>query len=108
MKATMELAQILGMDTAALQADYEAKRTAAEMLWNGEFYVSGEGKQVSWASQVWMTLGGAKHGGAELLKRLENTQAEAIVTPYMYHTIKIQQSKDRPPGGWSLLFWWTG
>ena len=85
MKAAMELAQILGMDTAVLQADYEAKRAAAEALWNGEFYVSGEKAQISWASQVWMTLGGAIHGGAELLKRLENTQAEAMVTPYMYH-----------------------
>ena len=85
LKAAMELARILGMDTAALQADYEVKRTAAEMLWNGTFYVSGDKAQISWASQVWMTLGGAKHGGGELLKRLENTQAEAMVTPYMYH-----------------------
>lgn len=85
LKAAMEIAQLLGADTAALQADYDAKRVAAEMLWNGEFYVSGEGKQISWASQVWMTLGGAMHGGAELLKRLENIQAEAMVTPYMYH-----------------------
>ena len=87
MKAAMELAQILGMDTAALQADYDAKRAAAEALWDEEsgFYISGESRQISWASQVWMTLGGAIHGGAELLKRLENTQAEAMVTPYMYH-----------------------
>ena len=32
-----------------------------------------------------MTLGGAVHGDAELLKRLEDTQAVAMVTPYMYH-----------------------
>ncbi|MBO7224128.1 MAG: hypothetical protein J6V70_08360, partial [Kiritimatiellae bacterium] len=63
MKAAMDLAQILGMDTAALQADYDAKRAAAEALWDEEsgFYISGEGRQISWASQVWMTLGGAKH-----------------------------------------------
>ena len=85
MKAAMEVARILDMDTAALQADYEVKRSAAEALWNGEFYVSGDKAQISWASQVWMTLGGAKHSGAELLKRLENTPAEAMVTPYMYH-----------------------
>lgn len=85
LKAAMEIAQLLGIDAAALQADYDAKRVAAEMLWNGEFYISGEGKQISWASQVWMTLGGAMHGGAELLNRLENTQAEAMVTPYMHH-----------------------
>lgn len=85
LKAAMEVAEILGLDTAALQADYKAKRTAAEQLWNGAFYVSGENKQISWASQVWMTLGGAEHGGKDLLNRLENTQAEAMVTPYMYH-----------------------
>lgn len=85
LKAAIEIAQLLGVDTAALQADYEKKQNAAESLWNGEFYASGEGKQISWASQVWMTLGGAVHGDAELLKRLEGTQAEAMVTPYMYH-----------------------
>lgn len=85
LKAAMEIAQLLGVDTAALQADYETKRIAAEALWNGAFYVSGEDKQISWASQVWMTLGGAIHGGADLLKQLENTPAEAMVTPYMYH-----------------------
>ena len=85
LKAAIEIAQLLGVDTTALQADYEKKRNAAEALWNREFYVSGEGKQISWASQVWMTLGGAVHGDAQLLKRLEGTQAEAMVTPYMYH-----------------------
>lgn len=87
LKAAMEMAQLLGMDTAGLQADYEAKRAAAELLWDEEtgFYISGEGRQISWASQVWMTLGGAIHGTAELLYRLENAAAEAMVTPYMYH-----------------------
>jgi len=86
MKAAIEMAQMLGMDTAALQADYEAKRTAAEALWNGAFYVSGENRQISWASQVWMTLGGAENAGSALLKCLETCkEAEKMVTPYMYH-----------------------
>ena len=86
LKAAMEVAEILELDTAALQADYKAKRMAAEQLWNGAFYVSGENKQISWASQVWMTLGGAEHGGKDLLKRLESCrEAEKMVTPYMYH-----------------------
>ena len=87
MKSAMEIAELLGQQErlGACQDDYRAKQAAAEKLWNGEFYVSGENKQISWASQVWMTLGGANHGGANLLARLENSAAEKMVTPYMYH-----------------------
>jgi hypothetical protein len=85
LKAAIEMARILGIDTAALETDYSLKVLAAESLWNGEFYYSGENKQISWASQVWMTLGGAVHGDEALLARLEKTNAEAMVTPYMYH-----------------------
>ena len=88
LKAAMEIADTLEETErfAALRGDYAAKQKAAEQLWNGEFYVSGESKQISWASQVWMTLGGAAHGNAQLLNRLENCcEAEAMVTPYMYH-----------------------
>ncbi len=85
LKAAIEMAQILGIHTAALETDYAFKALAAESLWNGEFYFSGANGQISWASQVWMILGGAVHGDAALLARLENTTAEAMVTPYMYH-----------------------
>jgi len=87
-KAAIQIAELLGQTdrAAVLAADYAAKKAAAEQLWNGEFYVSGENKQISWASQVWMTLGGAEHAGAELLQRLEGCEeAEKMVTPYMYH-----------------------
>lgn len=85
LNAAIEMAGILGMDTAQLEGDLTKKKEAAELLWNGSFYVSGENRQISWASQVWMTLGGAANGNAELLERLEQTSAEAMVTPYMYH-----------------------
>jgi len=87
MKAAIEIADVLGEQTRMtnLQADYAAKQKAAELLWNGEFYVSGDNQQISWASQVWMTLGGVKHGTADLLSRLETADAEKMVTPYMYH-----------------------
>lgn len=86
LKAAIDMARILGADNEALEADYAAKKAAAEQLWNGEFYVSGANRQISWASQVWMVLGGAEHGGAKLLERLENCrEAETMVTPYMYH-----------------------
>ena len=87
LKAAIEIAGILGDDRLdALKADYERKKAAAEKLWNGEFYVSGENEQISWASQVWMVQGGAEHGNAELLARLEACpEAQKMVTPYMYH-----------------------
>jgi hypothetical protein len=85
LKAAIEMAGLLGVNTQTLQEDFSAKKAAAELLWNGSFYVSGENQQVSWASQVWMTLGGATNGDAQLLERLEQTSAEAMVTPYMYH-----------------------
>lgn len=92
LKAAMEIAQILGQSDVytSLQADYRGKRAAAEVLWNPEklFFVSGEGRQISWASQVWMVLGGAvdEKSGAQLLARLENEpKTEKMVTPYMYH-----------------------
>ncbi len=90
LKAAIETARILGENdrAEALEADYAAKKQAAKMLWDEAkgFYVSGEGKQISWASQVWLVLGGAENADSDLLKRLEDCQeAEKMVTPYMYH-----------------------
>ncbi|MDE6108058.1 MAG: cellobiose phosphorylase [Oscillospiraceae bacterium] len=91
--AAIELAELLGEQekAVALRQDYDRKKTAAlNFLWDKEkgLFVSGERKQISWASQIWMVLGGAVTGtdAAELLARLEETDgAEAMVTPYMYH-----------------------
>ena len=90
LKAAMEIAGILGEKDrlTKLEGDYALKKRAAEKLWDAEaaLYVSGDGRQISWASQVWMTLGGAEHGSAALLERLEGCSgAEKMVTPYMYH-----------------------
>lgn len=90
LKAATEMARILGESdrAAALEADYAAKKAAAEKLWDADkgFYTSGDLRQISWASQVWMTLGGAEHADAELLNRLAScAEAEKMVTPYMYH-----------------------
>ena len=85
-KAAIEMAKLLDMDCAMLEADLAAKKQAAELLWNGQFYVSGDRQQLSWASQVWMVLGGATHADSALLQRLEHCrEAEKMVTPYMYH-----------------------
>lgn len=87
--AAKKIAGILGQTQleAHLGRDYLAKRAAAELLWDAKrgVYVSGTEKQISWASQVWMVLGGAAHGNGPLLERLEGSSAEQMVTPYMYH-----------------------
>ena len=90
LKAAMEVTKILKDENrySALEQDYAEKKKAAEQLWDDEkgFYISGEKRQISWASQVWMTLGGAENAGADLLERLQTCEeAEKMVTPYMYH-----------------------
>lgn len=90
LKAAMEIAKILDETDryTVLVQDYAAKKQAAEQLWDAGkgFYFSGDHRQISWASQVWMTLGGAEHGNANLLSRLDScSDAEQMVTPYMYH-----------------------
>lgn len=92
LQAAIELAEALNEAemAKALCTEYEAKKSAAlNCLWDKEkqMFVSGEEKQISWASQVWLVLGGAVDGSqaVELLERLENVSAETMVTPYMYH-----------------------
>ena len=51
-------------------------------------FVSGEAGQISFASQVWMILGGMMEGAAaaRLLDKVErNDKALKMITPYMYH-----------------------
>ena len=68
----------------------ECKNAAKTYLWDSQkqCYISGEERQVSVASQVWMILGGAveRESAAGLLQRVETiTEVEKMVTPYMYH-----------------------
>ena len=64
----------------------EAART---VLWDEEkgFFLSGEDKQISWASQIWLILGEAvdNEKAKEILARLPESDALKPVTPYMYH-----------------------
>ena len=89
LKAATEMAEILEEEVLAetFRDRYARRKAAAELLWDEDsgFYISGSGRQVSWASQVWMTLGGAEHADAALLARLKGTDAVRMVTPYMYH-----------------------
>lgn len=62
---------------------------ANEKLWDEKsgFYVSGEERQISWITQIWMILGGAceRDRARDILSRLPQSKAEKMVTPYAYH-----------------------
>ena len=87
-----ELAEKLGDGKLAsgLLDEYSEKAAAANKLfWSEEkqFYTSGADKQISWASQIWLILGGAAgERTMSLLDRLPQCcDAVEPVTPYMYH-----------------------
>lgn len=91
--AAIKISQALDdvMNEESLAAFYcEIRDAANDKLWdkNKKCYVSGKDRQVSIASQVWMVLGEAIEGedAYKLLRRVkDNSEAEAMVTPYMYH-----------------------
>ncbi len=91
--AAARLAQALGKekDAVSFRNELVALRLAAKAyFWDTEkqLFVSGADRQVSWASQVWMALGDVLEPGEAqaLLRRIETApDAEAMVTPYMYH-----------------------
>lgn len=92
LKAAFEIAVILKDLPRKEQFDQlyvNCLNAANETLWDETlgFYVSGADKQVSWASQIWMILGGAceREKALDILKRLRDYPAEAMVTPYMHH-----------------------
>ncbi len=78
-------------DAAKFRKELDALRLAAKNhFWDAEkqLFVSGADRQVSWASQVWMVLGGVLNPeeARALLCRMETVlDAAAMVTPYMYH-----------------------
>lgn len=91
-KAAIEVASILDNQEKLLwlSCEYERKKESAKLLWDGEksCFISGQKRQLSWASQVWMVLGGAlgEEEGRRLLRRIESVaDAKKMVTPYMYH-----------------------
>lgn len=93
MKQARTMAGWLRQDALAETYDREieaATRGALKVLWDEKqgFFVSGQERQISWASQIWFVL-------ADVLSQEENTRllehlAEVdpplrMVTPYMYH-----------------------
>lgn len=91
--AAVELAQIVDdvMAEEKLADLYcRMKDAARHFFWDDSqgVFASGEKKQVSVASQVWMVLGGAIDGNSakKLMEHIDEiSDAEKMVTPYMVH-----------------------
>ena len=92
-KKVQEIAEILGDAEKAEEMKKEAAaKTAAakKYLFDKEsgLFISGEEKQINYASQVWLILAGAVDSaeGAEILDRLVELKPEkGMVSPYMNH-----------------------
>lgn len=92
-KRAGKIAEILGdtQKAAEMRADADAKtRAAMTLLWDESLglFVSGEERQVSYASQVWMVLAEVvdSEKGGEILDRLiELNPEKGMVSPYMNH-----------------------
>lgn len=93
LKQGQELAQILSRTEELSRIAgwvHEATRAARLHLWDEDrgFFVSGAGRSISWASQVWMVLAGVtdeQESGLLLDRLLEKPPAVGMNTPYMYH-----------------------
>lgn len=89
LNAAGKIASILndGEKIAWIGEEYAKKKQAAcERLFDKKLglFISGESRQLSWASQIWMVLGGA--AGGEVLERIaQQPGAVCMVTPYLYH-----------------------
>lgn len=93
LKAAIRIAEELKEDREAemMQKKYDLYCGAAKKyFWDEKqkLFVSGKDRQVSYASQVWLILGGAtdQKEGIDILHRVaQHKNAVRIVTPYMYH-----------------------
>jgi alpha-L-rhamnosidase len=93
LKYGLKLATALGLEDTQLYIANYIKQTslaARTYMWDNEqcFFVSGESRQVSWASQIWMALAEIlpPRENAKMMDRLfEKSPGIEMKTPYMYH-----------------------
>ncbi|MEK5395435.1 sugar hydrolase [Paenibacillus sp. VTT E-133280] len=92
LKCAVELAALLGDERQdrLRQTIEELTQATLEHLWDSElsYFVSGDIRQVSWASQIWMVLAGIveEECGKEILLRLQQDLSPIpMTTPYMVH-----------------------
>lgn len=89
----IRLAKYMGDETHVewlSRREEELKKSAIEHFWDEEqqLFVSGEERQVSWATQIWMILARVfpKEKNRELILRTIDVNPRIqMVTPYMYH-----------------------
>lgn len=90
-KAAARLGKALGKDVSAIEERISRRSAAAVRAFYDEkagLFVSGAGRQISYASNVWFVLAGvfSESENAALLQRLGKAEgAVRPVTPYMYH-----------------------
>jgi len=95
LRATLELARRLGRAHEVLFLPAAIERMVAASrrdLWDESLglFVSGESRQVSWASQAWMVLAGVPTAeeARQLWPRLRtHAAARTPVTPYLHHHV---------------------
>ncbi|MGI9178212.1 MAG: hypothetical protein ACR2IT_10195 [Pirellulales bacterium] len=95
LRATQDLAVMIGCDTAAAELEPMIDRMKAasrERLWDetAGVYVSGPQRQVSVASQAWMVLAGVpteEEARRAMTTAIADAAAVKPVTPYMHHHV---------------------
>ena len=90
LKSLVKLCTVVGRPHDDIAFEIEQKSAAARnTLWDTErgAFVSGEQKQISQATQIWMVLAGVvdRETAKTLLTSEPFRAAERIVTPYAYH-----------------------
>ncbi len=122
LQAGMELAGLMEdqKQVALLQESYEKKRRAARDFFfdaDLQVFVSGDAKEISWASQCWLIIGGAVDAveGAKILEKTEELEkagkpVQNMVTPYMYHHYieALLLCEQREKALDVMLYYWGG
>ncbi|MCF0133210.1 MAG: sugar hydrolase [Blautia sp.] len=93
MRYGMRLAKVLGDEKTCQWLEKESelcKKAAVDTFWDKDqqLFISGEEKQISWASQIWMILARVfdVDMSHELIMRTMSINPRIrMVTPYMYH-----------------------
>jgi hypothetical protein len=89
-KAMRALCEVIGESFEELERDIAKKEAVAKAHLFDEklgLFISGTGRQISFASNVWFVLAGVfdEQGNQRLLQALESADAVKPVTPYMMH-----------------------
>ena len=85
-KALVEIEELTGKETLSIREDLEKKAEAARTLYSKEkgLFLRGMERHISYASQVWLALGGVADASA-LIAVEKCNDAVAMVSPYMFH-----------------------